>query len=561
MIGLAAGTRIAGYLLEQQVGAGGMAVVFRARDERLERQVALKVLPPPAAEDELRERFLREARAAAAIDDPHIIPVYEAGEADGVLFIAMRYVAGGDVGSLLRRDGALRPDRAAAVVSSVASALDAAHEAGLVHRDVKPANILLDARPGRPEHVYLADFGISHAALTSVRLTQSGQVIGTLAYSAPEQLAGEAADGRADEYALACAAYELLTGAPPFPSQQVTAMIWAHMSQPPPRLTSRRPDLPPAADAVLARALAKAPGDRYPSCGEFAEQLRTALAPVPGARDGEAAAFRQPPQRSYPLAMQVMPAMLATPGPVLADGYAYPDAGTPGQRGAGALAFSPDGGVLAVCAPGGPACLWDMTNGNMTAVLASPGSEDPGKPAAPQVTALAFSPDGQLLAAADAAGRTALWSPGARHPAALLPQPESGGVTALAFSPDGSTLAAGGADGITCLWDVATRSETGALTRLEGGGVPGVAFSPDGLTLAAGGADGITCLWDVRAGSVIATLTLAGAGGVSGVAFSPDGAMVATGDADGGAYLWDPGGRWLATLAGSTPSCQTFQLP
>ena len=214
--GLAAGTRIAGYLLEEQVGAGGMAVVFRARDERLDRQVALKILPPPVASKELRQRFLREARAAAAIDDPHIIPVYEAGEADGVLFIAMRYVAGGDVGSLLRRRGALPPERAGAVISPVASALDAAHQAGLVHRDVKPANMLLDARPGRADHVYLADFGISHAALTSVRLTQSGEFIGTLAYSAPEQIAGEAADGRADEYALACAAFELLTGAPPF---------------------------------------------------------------------------------------------------------------------------------------------------------------------------------------------------------------------------------------------------------------------------------------------------------------------------------------------------------
>ncbi|HEY6481221.1 MAG TPA: serine/threonine-protein kinase, partial [Streptosporangiaceae bacterium] len=259
-----------------------MAVVFRARDERLDRQVALKVLPPPAAAEELRERFLREARAAAAIDDPHIIPVYEAGEADGVLFIAMRYVAGGDIGSLLRRRGALPPGRAAAVISSVASALDAAHAAGLVHRDVKPANMLLDARPGRPDHVYLADFGISQVALTSVRLTQSGEFIGTLAYSAPEQIAGETADGRADEYALACAAYELLTGVPPFPRQQLTAMIWAHMSQPPPQLTSRRPDLPPAVDAVLARALAKAPGDRYPSCGEFADLLCVALAAAPG---------------------------------------------------------------------------------------------------------------------------------------------------------------------------------------------------------------------------------------------------------------------------------------
>jgi hypothetical protein len=512
-----------------------MAVVFRARDERLDRQVALKVLPPAAAAgDELRQRFLREARAAAAIDDPHIIPVYEAGEADGVLFIAMRYVAGGDVGSLLRRDGALPPGRAAAVICAVAAALDTAHEAGLVHRDVKPTNMLLDARPGRPDHVYLADFGISHA-LTSARLTQSGHFMGTLAYSAPEQIAGEAADGRADEYALACAAYELLTGAPPFPHQQVTALIWAHMSQPPPRPTSRRPDLPPAVDAVLARALAKAPGDRYASCGEFADLLCSALARRPAGPDREPAASLRPAPRSY------LPVM---PGPLLAG--AGTGAGPAGRGGIEALAFSPDGSALAASAPGGRACLWDMTTGGMTAALASP---DSGGPGAPDVTALAFSPDGQLLAAADAAGRTALWSPGAGRLVVMLPQPESGGVPGVAFSPDGSTLAAGGADGITCLWDVATRSEIAALARLEGGGVSGVAFSPDGLTLAAGGAGGVTCLWDVRAGSVTVTLAVPGAGPVSGVAFSPDGTLVATGDADGGAYLWDPAGRWLATLA------------
>ena len=162
--GLAAGSRVAGYLLEEQAGAGGMAVVFRARDERLGRPVALKVLAPGLAADaDFRRRFLRESRAAAAVDDPHIIPVYEAGEAGGVLFIAMRYVSGGDVRGLLRREGPLAPGRVAAIISPVACALDAAHAAGLVHRDVKPANMLIDARPGRPDHVYLSDFGLARA--------------------------------------------------------------------------------------------------------------------------------------------------------------------------------------------------------------------------------------------------------------------------------------------------------------------------------------------------------------------------------------------------------------
>jgi len=276
--GFAAGSRIAGYRLEGRIGRGGMAVVFRARDERLGRLVALKILAPALAADEaFRQRFIRESRAAAAVDDPHIIPVFEAGEADGVLFIAMRYVSGGDVATLLRRDGALSPGRAAAIISPVASALDAAHAAGLVHRDVKPANMLVDTREGRPDHVYLSDFGLSKGAMSSAGLTGTGQFLGTLDYIAPEQIEGRPVDGRADEYALACAAFELLTGAPPFQRDEALAVMYAQMSEPPPLLTSRRPELRSAADQVFARALAKAPGERYPSCRDFADALRSAF--------------------------------------------------------------------------------------------------------------------------------------------------------------------------------------------------------------------------------------------------------------------------------------------
>ena len=273
-----AGSRVAGYLLEEQVGEGGMAVVFRARDERLGRVVAVKVLAPALAGNaEFRDRFLRESRTAAAVDDPHIIPVFEAGEAGGVLFIAMRYVPGSDVRTLVRRQGRLAAGRAAAIISAVASALDAAHAAGLVHRDVKPANMLLDARAGRPDHVYLSDFGLCKPMAAGSGLTRTGQFLGTLDYMAPEQLAGRPVDGRADQYALACAAFELLAGAPPFHREEAVAVMYAHASEPPPSLRSGRPDLPLAADRVLARALAKASGDRYASCCEFAGALREAL--------------------------------------------------------------------------------------------------------------------------------------------------------------------------------------------------------------------------------------------------------------------------------------------
>jgi serine/threonine protein kinase len=276
--GFRAGTRVAGYWLEEQIGAGGMAVVFRAWDERLDRRVALKILAPALAADEaFRRRFIREAKAAAAVDDPHIIPVFETGEVAGALFIAMRYVPGGNARSLVRRVGPLPAGRAAGIICSVASALDAAHAAGLVHRDVKPANMLVDARPGRADHVYLSDFGISKGALSSSGPTGPGQFLGTVSYAAPEQIGGRPVGGRADQYSLACAAFELLGGAPPFPRDDVEAVIWAHLSEPPPSLTSRRPGLPAAVDGVLAKALAKAPEDRYASCQEFADALRVGL--------------------------------------------------------------------------------------------------------------------------------------------------------------------------------------------------------------------------------------------------------------------------------------------
>jgi hypothetical protein len=278
IVSFAAGSRIAGYRLEERIGQGGMAVVFRARDEQLGRLVALKILAPALAGDaEFQRRFVGESRAAAAIDDPHIVPVYAAGEADGMLFIAMRYVAGGDAHSLLNREGPLPPDRVAAIISPVASALDAAHRAGLVHRDVKPSNMLMDVLPGRPDHVYLSDFGLSKAVASRSGMTRAGTILGTLDYISPEQIAGKPVDGRADQYALACSAFELLAGAPPFPRDEPTAAMYAHLSESPPQLALRRPGLPPAVDGVLSKALAKAPGDRYGSCAQFADALRDAL--------------------------------------------------------------------------------------------------------------------------------------------------------------------------------------------------------------------------------------------------------------------------------------------
>jgi molecular chaperone DnaK (HSP70) len=307
-VGLEAGSRVAGYLLREQVGHGGMAVVYLALDERLGRLVALKVLAPAMSADQsFRQRFIRESRAAAAVDHPHIIPVFEAGDADGVLFIAMRYVPGGDVRSLMHRDGPLTTARAAQIISQMASALDAAHRRGLVHRDVKPANMLIDAveHGGRADHVYLSDFGLSKGASAAAQLTGTGQFLGTPAYTAPEQIHGSPVDGRTDQYALACAAFEMLSGSPPFPADEPMAMIWAHVSEPPPPLTSRRPALPPTVDAVMATAMAKRAADRYSTCGQFADALREALLTAPC--DEERHATGSPDHRRTEIASDATP--------------------------------------------------------------------------------------------------------------------------------------------------------------------------------------------------------------------------------------------------------------
>lgn len=254
-----------------------MSAVYRADHHALERKVALKLLAPDLAEDSrVRERFVRESKLAASIEHPNIVPIYDAGEVDGHVYIAMRYVEGVDLKQLLRREGPLEPRRALALVGQVAGALDAAHERGLVHRDVKPSNVLIAAR----DHVYLADFGLTKSTTDRSGLSASGQIVGTIDYVAPEQIEGKPVDGRADVYSLGCLLYECLTGEVPFPRDSELAVLWAHVQEQPPRASERRPELPHDIDAVLRRALAKEPERRYGTCRELVEAAQTALAPV-----------------------------------------------------------------------------------------------------------------------------------------------------------------------------------------------------------------------------------------------------------------------------------------
>ncbi len=271
------GSTIGGYRLEELIGRGGMGAVYRAEDLSLGRSVAVKLLPRELADNEhFRERFLRESQLAASLDHPNVIPIYAAGEDDGQLYLAMRFVPGVDLRQLLRRDAPLSPERALSIVAQVGEALDVAHERGLVHRDVKPANVLVAERNGR-EHCYLGDFGLTKQTASISGLTGTGELVGTVAYVSPEQIRGDPVDGRADIYSLGCMLFECLTGETPFARDTEVAALWAHVNEPPPALAALRPGLPEAIDAAFARALAKNPGERQASCAELVSDAAAAL--------------------------------------------------------------------------------------------------------------------------------------------------------------------------------------------------------------------------------------------------------------------------------------------
>jgi DNA-binding beta-propeller fold protein YncE len=264
---LAPGAVFSGHRIEAVVGRGGMGVVYRAEQVALGRTVALKVIAPELLDDATtKARFLREARAGASIEHPHVIPLLHADEADGVAYLVMRFVDGDDVRTLLRRTGPLDPQRAAAIGAQVGEALDAIHAAGLVHRDIKPANVLL----GSGDHVYVSDFGLAKQSLSHGSETRSGQWVGTLDFVAPEQIRGERVDARTDVYALGGLLFYMLTATAPFSDHEGDgAKLWAHLTETPPPVSSLRPDLPAPFDDVLARAMAKDPDERYPSAGDL----------------------------------------------------------------------------------------------------------------------------------------------------------------------------------------------------------------------------------------------------------------------------------------------------
>src|SRR3954471_11322109 len=275
MAELALGTTFAEHEIRGIAGRGGMGIVYRALDLRLKREVALKVIAPKASKDpEFRVRFQRECEVAASIHHPTLIPVYTAGEQDGSLYVTMRFVEGADLSVLLKRRGRLEPTSAASLIAQVGAALDAAHAYGIVHRDVKPANVLLDG-----EHALLTDFGLQRDIKADARITEPGTLIGTFDYIAPEQLEDGDVDARTDVYALGCVLYEALTGEVPYPVETPAAKMFAHLGAPPPSVIAKRPDAGDLLDAVVQRAMSKDPAERFASAGELG---RAALEAVSG---------------------------------------------------------------------------------------------------------------------------------------------------------------------------------------------------------------------------------------------------------------------------------------
>jgi tRNA A-37 threonylcarbamoyl transferase component Bud32/CheY-like chemotaxis protein len=268
------GTEIAGYRIEERIGRGGMGVVYRAEHMNLQRRAAIKIIAPEFADTAgFRSRFVREARMAASLQHPNLVTVYDAGQSDETLYIAMQYIDGSDLGAILREEGRLRPHRAIDVCRQVASALDAAHGMGLIHRDVKPGNVLIEGR-----RAYLTDFGLTkRAGDERSDLTRAGELVGTIHYIAPEQIEGGHVDARTDVYALACLLYHCLVGDIPFSRDTDVAVMYAHLSEPPPKPSDLRPELPLGLDAVIAKALDKSPDRRFASCSDLMSAARVVL--------------------------------------------------------------------------------------------------------------------------------------------------------------------------------------------------------------------------------------------------------------------------------------------
>src|SRR5215218_4469714 len=455
----APGDVFADHRIEGIAGRGGMGVVYRATELGLERIVALKVITPVLAEEEgFRRRFVAESKAAASIEHPNVIPVYHAGERDGVLYIVMRYIDGPDLRALVRAEGRLDPERAAHVVAQVGGALDAAHRHGLVHRDVKPANVLL----GDEDHAYLTDFGLTKRSATTAGggLSRAGGWVGTLGYVAPEQIRGERIDARTDVYALGCVLVHAITGRAPFVRDTDEATLWAHLNAPPPS-----DDVPPEFEGVVARALAKDPSDRYPSAGDLGRAaLRAAGRSATSVPERNVGRGQAAPAdgRTAATALQGAAAVIDPDGETQLSPAAAPVAGA-GHRGPRITPRQRRNGLAAGVAV--------LLAGAAALALLGGGGDDPATPASPPAAAgrglrpavvditkrgVLARPNGLTIAAGD------VWAVSNREGAIALADAVTGESDGRLKVGDGASSLAAGFDSV---W--VTKETTSTVLRIN----------------------------------------------------------------------------------------------
>jgi dipeptidyl aminopeptidase/acylaminoacyl peptidase len=575
--------RVGPYEVTEVIGRGGAGVVLKAFDPSLHRFVAIKVLAPHlASSPAARRRFAREGRAAAAVSHEHIVAIHGVDEDNGRPYLVMEYVAGISLQERLDRCGPLELKEVLRIGMQIASGLAAAHAQGLVHRDVKPANILLE---NGIERVKLTDFGLARAA-DDARLTQSGAIAGTPQYMAPEQARGEAVDHRADLFSLGSVLYAMCTGRAPFRARTTLGVLRRVSERPPRPVRQVNPEVPEWLAEVIATLHARNPADRFASAEEVRDLLGRCLAhvqqpelgppPVPPRR--RPAARRSRRRWGAAAAVLIAAGVGLLAGAWHLGGYGLPRGASPGAaamarrvRLRGTLgelhgpvlgvAFSPGSEVLATAGDDGLR-LWDPSAAEERRALGEPGT---------RLWAVAFTSDGKLLAAAggdwshpEASGELRVWDATTGRAVRALAKPVPL-VFTLAFSPDGKTLASGSWDGVVRLWEADTGRPKGRLAG-HAGPVRSVAFAPDGRALASGGYDGSVRLWDLASLKERQCLR-AGRGWVNAVAFSPDGRTVASAENAGDALagvadgeevrpglvrLWDAAtGRERAALRGA----------